>query len=168
MAGSITPWKATAPSPTVSTVWLACVHERREYLWGGLHAGGSTLGGGSGGGLGGRNGGTVGGIIGGAWGSVLRCSMVSFVAARVRLVGRVVVGVGVPFAAKFSASCRMSSMVWAPKRAKGLAGAGFARALARRLALSVAALAEDIAGMAPLLGGNCTVLVMHSPRVSSI
>ena len=85
-----------------------------------------------------------------AWGSVLRCSMVSFVAARVRLVGRVVVGVGVPFAAKFSASCRMSSMVWAPRRAKFAAGAGFVRASARRLAASVAAPAEYMTAMALL------------------
>ena len=72
MAGSITPWKATAPSPTVSTVWLACARERRGYLWGGLRAGGFTLGGGDGGGLGGWHGVTVGGTLGVAWGSVLR------------------------------------------------------------------------------------------------
>ena len=43
-----------APSPTVSTVQLACARERRGYLWGGLCAGGSTLGIGTGGGLGKR------------------------------------------------------------------------------------------------------------------
>ena len=40
MTGSITPWKATAPSPMVSAVWLACARERRGYLWDGLRAGG--------------------------------------------------------------------------------------------------------------------------------
>ena len=39
MAGSSTPWKATAPSPTVSTVLLACVSERKGYLWGGFCVG---------------------------------------------------------------------------------------------------------------------------------
>ena len=29
VAGSSTPWKSTAPSPTVFNVWLACVRERR-------------------------------------------------------------------------------------------------------------------------------------------
>ena len=56
-------------------------------------------------------------------------------------------------------------MVWAPKRAKGAAGAGFARTSARRLAASVAAPRKDIAGMTPLLKKNCTVLVIRSPRV---
>ena len=41
----------------------------------------------------------------------------------------------------------MASMVWAPKRAKGAAGAGFARASTRRLTASMAASDEDIAGM---------------------
>ena len=63
VAGSSILWKATAPSPTVYTVWLACAHERRGYLWGGLSAGGYTLGGESGGGLGVRHGGTVGGTF---------------------------------------------------------------------------------------------------------
>ena len=66
VAGSSTPWKVTAPSPTVSTVWFARAHERRGYLWGGLRAGESTLGGGNGGGLGGRHGGTVSGTLRGA------------------------------------------------------------------------------------------------------
>ena len=44
-------------------------------MWGGLRAGGSTLGGGDGGGLGGRHGGSMVGNLGGACGSVLRCSM---------------------------------------------------------------------------------------------
>ena len=56
---------------------------------------------------------------------------------------------GAPVAAKMSVSCRMASMVWELKQAKGTAGAGFARASARRLAVSVAALAEEMDGMAP-------------------
>ena len=71
VAGSSTPWKATAPSSTVSTVWFTCAREHRWYLWGGLRAGGATLGGGSGGGLGGRLGVTAGGTLRGAWGSVM-------------------------------------------------------------------------------------------------
>ena len=65
------------------------------------------------------------------------------------LVGWVGFG-GAPVAAKISASCRMSYMVWAPKQAKGEAGAGFGRVSARHLATSVATLAENMAGMAPL------------------
>ena len=90
---------------------MACARERRGYLWGGLRAGGSTLGGGAGGDLGGRHGVTVGGTIRGAWGSVLRYSMGSCIVAWVRLMGVIVVGVGVLVAAKVSASCRMASMV---------------------------------------------------------
>ena len=71
-------------------------------------------------------------------------------------------------AANMLASFRMESIVGAPKREKGAAGAGFARASARRLAASVAASAEDMAGMAPLWGGNWKVLVIRSPRVSVI
>ena len=74
VVGSSTHWKAMVPSPTVSTVWLACARERRGYLWGGLCAGGSTLGGGTGGGLGKRHEGTVGGTLGGAWGLDPLCS----------------------------------------------------------------------------------------------
>ena len=85
MEGSSTPWKATSPSPEVSTVWLACARERRGYLWGGFHAGGSTLVGGTGGGLGGRHGGTLGGTLGGAWVPVSLCSRGSCIVARVRL-----------------------------------------------------------------------------------
>ena len=48
VAGSSTPWKATAFYLMVSTIWLSCVRERRGYLWGGSCVGGSTLGGGSG------------------------------------------------------------------------------------------------------------------------
>ena len=168
MAGSITPWKAMASSPTVANVWLVFAHKRRGYLWGGLQEGGSTLGDGAGGGLGGRHGGSVGGTLGGAWVSVLRCSMGRCVAARVRLVGEVVVGVCAPVAENMSASCWIASMVWAPKRAKGADGAGFARDSDRRLAMSVAASAEDMAGMAPLWGENFTVLVMRSPHVSGM
>ena len=72
-----------------------------------------------------------------------------------------------PVVAKLSASCRMASMVWAPKQENSAAGAGFARASARCLDASVAASAEDMAGMAPLWE-KCTVLVMQSPRVSSM
>ena len=75
---------------------------------------------------------------------------------------------GAPVAAKMLASCQMASMVWVPKRANGAAGAGFARASARRLTVSVAASVEDMADMAPLCGKNWTVLVMRSPRVSGI
>ena len=32
VAGSNTPWKATAPPPAVSTVWLDCVCEHKGYL----------------------------------------------------------------------------------------------------------------------------------------
>ena len=45
-------------------------------------------------------------------------------------------------------------MIWAPKWVKGAAVEGFARASDRRLAASVAALAEDIAGMVLLWGEN--------------
>ena len=150
MAGSSTPWGATEPSSTVSTVCLACARKRRGYLWGGLRAGGSTLGGGTGGDLGGRHGGTVGGTLGGAWGSASRCSRGSCIVAWVRLVVGVGVDVGAPVAEKMSASCQMESMVWAPKRAKGAASAGFASMSDRLLTAYVAVLAEDIAGMAPL------------------
>ena len=142
-----------APSPMVSSVWLACAHERRGYLWGGSRVGGSNLGGGYGGGLGGLLGGTAGGTLGGAWGSVLCCRMGSCTVVRVCLVGWGGLG-GALVAENMSASCRMSSMVWAPKRANGAAGAGFARASARRLAASMAASAEDMAGMVPLCGKN--------------
>ena len=117
----------------VSTVWLDYARERRGYLWGGLRVGGSTLGGGSGGGLGELLIGTAGGTLGGAGGLVLCCRLGSCKAVRVCLVGWVEFG-GAPVSAKMLASCRMSSMVWAPKRANGAAGAGFARASARRLA----------------------------------
>ena len=75
---------------------------------------------------------------------------------------------GTPVVANMSASFRMASMVWAPKRAKGAAGAGFARASARRLVASVDVSAEDMAGMAPFCGKNWTVLEMRSPRVFGI
>ena len=139
MVGSSTPWKATAPSPTVPTVWLACARKRRGYLWGGLHDGGSTLGGGSWGGIGEQNRGTMGGTLLGAWGSVLRCSRVIYIVARVRLGGRVGVGVGAPVAVKMSASCQKAYMVWAQKRVKGAVSAGFARASARCMDASMAA-----------------------------
>ena len=150
MAGSITPWKATVPSPTVSNVWLDCARECRGYLWGGLGAGGSSLGGGAGGGLDGQHGGIVGGPLGGAWGFVLYYIMGSCVAARVHLVGGVVVGVDALVAAKIPASCWMASVVWAPKQDKGAVSTGFARDSARCMAASMSASAEDIAGMAPL------------------
>ena len=73
-----------------------------------------------------------------------------------------------PVVAKMSASCRMASMVWAPKQAKAAASAGFARASARRLAAFVAESAENMDDMAPLWAKNWTVLVMRSPCVSSI
>ena len=168
VAGSSTPWKAAALSPTVSTVWLACARERRLYLWGGLCAGGSTLGGGYGGVIGGWLGGTAGGTLGGAWGSVLFCRLGSCTVAWVCLVGGVGLHGGAPVVANTSASCRMVSMIWAPKQENGTADAGFAMASARRLAASVAVSAEDMAGMEPLWGKNWTVLVMHSPHVSGI
>ena len=117
--------------------WVAC--------------GGSTLGVGSGGGLGGLIGGTAGGTLGGAWGSVLCFCMGSSIGVRVCLVGWGGLG-GAPVAANMLASCRMVSMVWALNWAKGAAGAGFARASARRQAASISASAEDMAGMAPLCG----------------
>ena len=110
--------------------------------------GGSTLGDGSGGRRGGLLGVTVGGNHGGAWGSVLCCCLGSCTVLRVCLVGWGGLG-GAPVAANMSVSCRMASMVWALKWEKGAAGAGFARASARRLAVSVAALAEEMDGMAP-------------------
>ena len=65
-----------------------------------------------------------------------------------------------------SASCRIASMVWAPKIAKGAAGAGFARASARRLYESMAASAEEIADMASLWRKKSTVFSVNSSRVS--
>ena len=59
-------------------------------------------------------------------------------------------GVGAPVAKKMSTDCQMAYMVWAPKQAKGAAGVGLARASVRCLAASMAASAEDIAGMALL------------------
>ena len=107
----------------------------------------------------------MGGTLGGAWGSVFCCIIGSCIVARVQLGGGVGVGVGALVAEKISASYRVASMVWAPKRSKGTASAGFARASARLLAASMPMVAEDIAGMAPFWGGNCTVLVMCYPRV---
>ena len=115
--------------------------------------GGSTLGGGSGGGLGRLLGGTAGGTLGGAWGLVLCYRLGICTVVRVCLVVWGGIG-GTPVAAKMSDSCRMASMVWELKQAKGTAGAGFARASARRLAASVAASTEEMAGMAPLCGKN--------------
>ena len=151
--GPSTPWKATEQSSTVSTVWLACANDRREYLWGGSCVVGSILSSGSGVGLGGLLGGTAGGTLGGAWGSILYCRLGSCTVVQVCLVGWVGFG-GAPVVARMSARCQMESMVWVPKRAKCAAGAGFARASARRLAASMAASAEDMAGMAPLCGKN--------------
>ena len=89
-----------------------------------------TLGGGYGGGIGGMLGGPAVGTLEGAWGLVMCCCLGSFTVARVCLVGWVGFG-GAPVAANMSAICRMASMVWAPKRAKGAAGAGFAWVSAR-------------------------------------
>ena len=114
---------------------------------------------GMGGGIGGRLGGTAGGTLGGAWGLVLCYRLGSCTVVRVCLVGGVGFTGGAPVVA---------SMVWAPKRANGAAGAGFARGSDRCLDASVAASAEDMADMAPLCGKNWTVLVMRSPRVSGI
>ena len=96
------------------------------------------------------------------------CSLGSCTVVRVSLGGGVGFGGCAPVAANMLDNFRMASMVWAPKRAKGAAGAGFARTPARRMDASVAALTEDMDGMAPLWGENWTVLVMRSPRVSSI
>ena len=74
----------------------------------------------------------------------MRCSRGSCIVVRVRLGGGVGVGVGAPIAENISAGFRMAPMVWAPKRAKGTAGPGFARASDRRLAESVVVLVEDI------------------------
>ena len=147
--------------------------------------GGSTLSGGSRGGLGGRHVGTVGGTLGGtwwlgrlvgtvggtfggAWGSVVCYSLGICTVSRVRLVGGLGFGGCVLVVAKMSASFWMASMVWEPKRKKGTAGAGFARASARSLAVSVAASTEDMSGMVPLWGEKLTFLVMRSPHVSGI
>ena len=105
------------------------------YLWGGLivvgstlsggkgvglggKRGGSTLSGGAGGGLGGKCGDTAGVTLIGAWGSAFSCSVGNRVASQVRRWGGVGVVVGVWVAAKISSTCRIVSMVWAPKRAK--------------------------------------------------
>ena len=93
----------------------------------------------------------MGGILGGAWGSASLCRRGSCIVERVRLGGGLGGGVGAPAATKISASCQMVSMVWAPKRAKGASIAVLERETARRLAASVSASAEDIAGMVPLL-----------------
>ena len=114
---------------------------------------GSTLGGGYGGGIGGLLGGTADGTLGGAWESVLCCYMGSCKVVWVYLVGSVGFGF-VSVSAKMSANFQMASMVWAPKRENFAAGAEFARASAKRLAASVAAPAEDMAGMGPLCGKN--------------
>ena len=78
------------------------------------------------------------------------CSLGSCTVARVRLGGGVGCGGCAPVAAKMLDSFRMAPMVWAQNRAKGAAGAGFARASARHMAASVAASADDMAGMVPL------------------
>ena len=127
--------------------------------------GGSTLGGGDGGGLGGRHGGSVGVTLRGNWGSLFRYSIGICVAAWVRFVGEVVVGVDAPVSANMSVSCRMASMFWAPNWVKSAAGAGFARSSARVLSVSMAVLAENMTGMAPFWWGNCIALVMRSPHV---
>ena len=87
-------------------------------------------------------------------GSYLSCSVGNCVITRVRLGGAVGVGVCVLATAKMLADCRIASMVWAPKRVKGVAGVGSARASARHLDVPVAALEEDVGGMAPLWGEN--------------
>ena len=94
----------------------------------------------------------MGGTLRGAWGSVLRNSMISCIVARVRLGGWFRGLCWCAGCSKMSASCWMASMAWASKRSKGAVGAGFARASDMRLAVSVSASAEDIAGMAPLWG----------------
>ena len=115
--------------------------------------GGSTLDGGYEGGLGGLLGGTVGGTLGYAWGSILCCRLGISTVVCVCIVGWLGFG-GALVAEKMSDSCRMAYMVWAPKRAKGTAGAGFVRASDRRLAGSLAASADDMAGIAPLCAKN--------------
>ena len=88
------------------------------------------------------------------------CSLDSCTVARVRLGGGVGFGGCVPVAENMSASCRMASMVWAPKQENSAAGAGFARASSRCLDVSVAALAKETAGMAPLWGKSAVALVV--------
>ena len=92
----------------------------------------------------------MGGTLGGAWGSVFFCGLGRCKVTRACLGGGLGFGGCAPVAGNISASCRMASMVWAPNQEKGTGGAGFARASDRRLAASVATLAEDMAGMAPL------------------
>ena len=90
--------------------------------------------------------------------------MVICIVARVILGGGVGVGVGAPVAAKMSASCLIASMVWATKRVKGAAGVGFVRASDRRMAASVDASVEYIAGMAMLWVKKCTFLANCLPK----
>ena len=173
VAGSSTHWKVIAPSPTVSTVWMARLSERRTYLLGGLRARGSNFGGGTRGILCGRHGDTVGGTLRGAWESALPCSGGSCIFAQVRLGGGVCVGVGAPVAEKKSANYWIASMVWVPKLAKDAMSAGLERASARRLTASVAVLVEDKAGKAPFLGKTvifwlCNFLVSPECKCSSI
>ena len=85
------------------------------------------------------------------------------VVARVHLSVGVGVGMGALDTAKHSANFLMTSVVWEPKRAKGAASAGIARALARRLAVSVDASTEDIVGKAPLWGKTLIFLLWNLP-----
>ena len=149
-------------------------------MWGGLVFCGSTLGGdeggglggtcggstlfdGSGGGLGIKRGGTVGGTPGGAWGSAFPGSVGNGVSTQVLLGRRVWGWCGCAGCYKISDNYQIASMVWAPKRAKGAAGVGLARAPTRRLDMSVAASAEDISGMALLWGGTILFLLCALP-----
>ena len=115
MVGSITPWKSTAPSPMVYTVWLACTREHRGYLWDELIAGGSTLGGFAEGGTVDRSFGTAGSTLGGEWVSMLCRGVGDGVFARVLLGGGVGVGVGVLATEKLLVNLWIASMVWVPK-----------------------------------------------------
>ena len=110
----------------------------------------------------------MGGTLVGDWVSFSRCSRGGCIVAQVILGCGVGFGVGAPVPAKMSGSCRMESMVWAPKGAKGAAGAGFARVSARRLAAYVAVLAENIAGMTPLLGGGAVLFWQYNIPMSPV
>ena len=77
------------------------------------------------------------------------CSEGSCIVAQVSLGGGVGVDVSAPVAAKILANFWMTSMVWTPEGAKSAAGEGLDRELTRRLAVSVAVSAENIAVMEP-------------------
>ena len=91
-------------------------------------------------------------ILRGAGMSAFPRGVGNWISVRLRLGVGVGVGVGVPVAVKICANFRISYMFWASKQVKGAASVGLSRALARRLAASVATSTDDIAGIALLWG----------------